>query len=190
MGKQSAQIKCSSSIFDASSFINKMIGVVLYIMLSFHTITVHSSAKVTPFFAYTKRDPRWCLLEIRIVSLNPSAEQHLHQLQQTHLELSTHLKEAQEIYKFNANRHRLPSPFKVSDRVWLLSHHMKTTRPCDKLDYQWLDPFVIIARINDATFRLDLPPHLQIHPVFHSSLLEPCRTSSISNRVVAPPPSI
>ena len=67
---------------------------------------------------------------------------------------------------------------------------MKTTRPCDKLDYQWLDPFVIIARINDATFRLDLPPHLQIHPVFHSSLLEPCRTSSISDHIVPPQPSI
>ena len=37
--KQSAQIKRSSSIFDASSVINKMIGVIFYILLSLRTIT-------------------------------------------------------------------------------------------------------------------------------------------------------
>ena len=109
------------------------------------------------------------------MSPNPSAEQHLHGLQQTQLELSNHLQKAEEKYKSNAYRHRLLSPFKVGDRVWLFRRHIKTTRLCDKLDYQRLGPFVIIARI---------------HPVFHSSLLEPCHTSSIPNRVVPPPPPL
>ena len=53
-----------------------------------------------------------------------------------------------------------------------------------------IGPFVITTQINDATFRLNLPSHMRLHPVFHSSLLEPCRTSSIPNRVVPPPPFV
>ena len=68
--------------------------------------------------------------------------------------------------------------------------HIKTTRPYEKLDYQRLGPFLITARINDVTSRLNLPTHMRLHPVFHNSLLEPCRTSSIPNRVVPPPPSV
>ena len=38
-------------------------------------------------------------------------------------------------------------------------------------------------------FHLDLPPHLQIHPVFHSSHLESYKANSIPNRVtpLSPP---
>ena len=31
---------------------------------------------------------------------------------------------------------------------------------------------------------------MRLHPVFHSYILEPSRTSSIPNRVVPPPPSV
>ena len=41
------------------------------------------------------------------------------------------------------------------------------------LNYRQLGPFCINGKINDVTFRLDLPSQLRIHPVFHSSLLEP-----------------
>ena len=57
-------------------------------------------------------------------------------------------------------------------------------------DYQCLGPFVITTQINDATFLLNLPSHMRLHPVFHSSLLEPCYISSIPNRIVPPPPSV
>ena len=151
---------------------------------------VHSSTKVTPFFAYTGNHPRWCIPDLPEVSQNPSAAHHLHRLQQILFELSSHLQKAQVHHKTNADRHCLKSPFKVGDRVWLLRRHIKTIRLCAKLDYQRLGPFVIIAGINDTRFRRNLPEHMRLHPVFHSSLLEPCRTSLIPNRVVPPPPSI
>ena len=66
----------------------------------------------------------------------------------------------------------------------------KDYRSCEKLDYKCLGPFVITKRINDVTFRLDLPTNLRLHLVFHSSLLEPYNTSSIPNRVVLPPPPL
>ena len=62
---------------------------------------------------------------------------------------------------------------------------MKTTRPCDKLDYQRLGPFVISGQINDVAFRLDLPQHMHLHPV-----LEPYVSSLIPDRVIPPLPPV
>ena len=61
---------------------------------------------------------------------------------------------------------------------------MKTTRPCDKLDYEYLGPFVIVHQINDITFRLDLPSHIHIHLMFHVSFLEAWKSSSIPGWVI------
>ena len=84
-------------------------------------------------------------------------------------ELSTHLHQAQQTQKDYVDHHRIPSYFDIGGHVW----HIKTTRPCDKLDYRRLGPSHINGKINDVTFRLDLPSQLRIHPIFHSSLLEP-----------------
>jgi hypothetical protein len=90
------------------------------------------------------------------------------------------------------DRHQRDSSnkFQVGDRVWLLQGNIKTTRPCWKLDYQHFDPYVISGKINDVAFRLDLPPHMRLHPVFHVSLLEPYTSSSISGHVSTPPPPV
>ena len=102
---------------------------------------------------------------------------------------------AQATHKKVADCHRLDSSpeepkFRIGDHVWLLRRNVKTTRPCDKLDYQRLGPFIISHQINDVAFRLDLPPHMHLHLVFHVSLLEPYNASSIPDRVVLPPPPV
>ena len=66
---------------------------------------------------------------------NPNAEDHLEWLRRIQAELSTHLHHTQKTQKDYADRHRLPSYFDIGDRVWLLRRHIKTTQPCDKLDY-------------------------------------------------------
>ena len=53
-----------------------------------------------------------------------------------------------------------------------------------------MGPFRIIGKINDVAFRLELPPQLRIHSVFHSSLLEPYQESTILGRITQPPPPI
>ena len=45
---------------------------------------------------------------------------------------------------------------------------------------------MITGKISDVAFRLDLPPHMHLHPVFHVSLLEPYATSSILSRLTTP----
>ena len=49
---------------------------------------------------------------------------------------------------------------------------------------------MISGKNNEVTFCLDLPSHMQLHPVFHCSLLQPCVLSGILNHVMLPPPAI
>jgi hypothetical protein len=58
------------------------------------------------------------------------------------------------------------------------------------LVYQRLGPSKIIAQVNPVSYRLELPPTMHIHPVFHVTLLEPYKTSQIPNRIPPPPPPI
>jgi hypothetical protein len=41
---------------------------------------------------------------------------------------------------------KVESKFQIGDRVWLLQCNVKTTRHCDKLDYQCLGPFMISTK--------------------------------------------
>jgi hypothetical protein len=157
--------------------------------------SIHSSTGYSPFFANIGYHPRWSMIKDPEISKNPAAEDHLHQLQDIQRKLSLHLHDAQVAYKKLADKHRLDSSmvepkFRIGDKVWLLRRNVKTTRPCDKLDFQRLGPFFISGKVNEVAFRLDLPSHMHLHPVFHVSLLEPCATNSIPNRVVPPPPPL
>ena len=157
--------------------------------------SVHSSTGYSPFFANTGYHPRWSILRCPEVTKNPAVEDRLHLLQDVQAKLSVHLRNAQAAHKKAADKHRLDSSpeepkFRIGDHVWLLRRNVKTTRPCDKLDFQRLGPFVISGQVNDVAFRLDLPSHMRLHPVFHVSLLEPYTSSSIPNRSIPPPPHV
>jgi hypothetical protein len=65
------------------------------------------------------------------------------------------------------NSHRLEGPrLKEGDKVYL-------SRPSDKLDYKKIGPFKIEEKIGEVNYRLKLPQHMRINPVFHVALLEP-----------------
>ena len=42
-----------------------------------------------------------------------------------------------------------------------------------KLQNQFLGPYPIVKVLSPVTYKLDLPPTMKIHPVFHVSLLRP-----------------
>jgi hypothetical protein len=101
------------------------------------------------------------------------------------------LQEAQDRYKISADESRKEHPLlQVGDKVWLLRRNIKTTQPCDKLDYQRTEQFPIQKQINQVAYRLTSPASMKVHPVFYVSLLEPYKESNIPGRTQPPPPCI
>ncbi|MBW0591000.1 hypothetical protein O181_130715 [Austropuccinia psidii MF-1] len=79
----------------------------------------------------------------------------------------------------------------LGDMVWLSSKNFKSLRPTKKNSERWLVPFTILNKVNVHAYQLKLPSQWKsIHPVFHISLLEPVKTSSISNEDQRPPCAI
>ncbi|MBW0543471.1 hypothetical protein O181_083186 [Austropuccinia psidii MF-1] len=60
-----------------------------------------------------------------------------------------------------------------------------------KTSERWLGPFLILNKVSTHAYHLKLPSKWKfIFPVFHISLLEPVKTSTIPNRHQEPPPPI
>ena len=123
--------------------------------------------------------PQWTMNAHPEVPTNPTVEDRLSRLQEIHTTILHNLHNAQVTHKRLADRHCLESSknFRIGDRVLLLQYNIKINRPCGKLDYQRFGPYMISGKISDVAFRLDLPPHVHLHPMFHVSLLEPYTTS-------------
>lgn len=152
--------------------------------------TFQESIHQTPFFANYAYHPRFDSLNLSLAK-NPAAEDLATTLSEIHKEMKTRLAEAQERQKMNADKSRKQHPnISVGDQVWLLRRNLKTRRPSDKLDYRRLGPFLVTKQINEVAYRLDLPTSMKIHPVFHVSLLEPYKESTIPGRLQVPPPPI
>ncbi|MBW0563727.1 hypothetical protein O181_103442 [Austropuccinia psidii MF-1] len=84
-----------------------------------------------------------------------------------------------------------PPVFNPGNMVWLSSKNIKSTRPTKKLSERWLGPFPILKKASTHSYHLKLPSQWKsIHPVFHISLLEPVKPSTIPNGHQEPPTSI
>ena len=89
----------------------------------------------------------------------------------------------------NADKSQKAHPIlNIGEKVWLPRRNLKTNHPFDKLDFRWFGPFSVVKQINHIAFRLELLPSMKIHPVFHVSLLEPYKESSIPCKFQAPLP--
>jgi len=101
--------------------------------------------------------------------------------------------EAQMAQVEQSNKARQPDPvLQPGDTVWLRRKNIRTTRPSSKLDYKQIRPYTILEKIGSRAYKLDLPPSIKIHPVFHISLLEPTASSEPipGHRQPSPPPII
>jgi hypothetical protein len=83
---------------------------------------------------------------------------------------------------------RRPLVFAVGEKVLLRSTNFRFkgdhTR---KLMPRFLGPFKVIKAVGNVAYKLELPPHLKVHPVFHVSQLEAYRADG---RYQPPPPEV
>jgi hypothetical protein len=151
----------------------------------------HSSTNLSPFYANYGFNPRADFLALAGTGeASSTATTNIEKISLAQEYLQRNLERAREDAKRFADKNRIDNPFKVGDMVWLLRRNIKTKRPCDKLDHRRLGPFSIIEKINQVAFKLELPVHFRIHPVFQCSLLEKYVTSEIPGRINPPPPPV
>jgi len=110
-------------------------------------------------------------------STSSSVTDTVQELKSHTLWLKEHLARAQNKMKLQADRNRTDREFQVGEQVLLklqpYAQSSVVNRPCPKLALKYFGPFTVEAKIGRAAYRLDLPDHSQIHPVFHVSQLKP-----------------
>ena len=149
----------------------------------------HVSINATPYYANYGYHPICNYASVTVAS--PKASDRVGYLRAIHQTLATEIKHAHaEHAKYYNATHAKISPYNVGDKVWLSTKNINTTRPTKKLDYKQIGPYVIKKRINPVTYELEIPEELRIHPVFHTSLLEPLSSRENPRFVEAPPPPI
>jgi hypothetical protein len=55
-----------------------------------------------------------------------------------------------------------------------------------------IGPYTILEKVSSRVYKLDLPPSIQLYPVFHISLLKPAQPNSkpIPGHIQPPPPPV
>jgi hypothetical protein len=79
---------------------------------------------------------------------------------------------AQERQKAYFDKGRRPQEFSAGQKVLLKSSNLNfKVQGARKLLPKWVGPFEVLAKVGNCSYRLQLPPSLPVHPVFHTSLL-------------------
>ena len=88
-----------------------------------------------------------------------------------------------------ANQQRVPAPaYCQGQKVWLLAKDLPLPTLSRKLAPRYVGPYAIERVINPSALRLQLPPSLKVHPVFHVSQVKPVAISALSPHAPTPPP--
>ena len=82
-------------------------------------------------------------------------------------------------------------PFKLHDKVWLESKHLKLRYASKKLAPKQEGPFKIIEVLSPLNYHLELLKSWKIHPVIHTTLLLPYHENNIHRtNYPSPPPDL
>ncbi|EFQ96955.1 hypothetical protein MGYG_09215 [Nannizzia gypsea CBS 118893] len=132
-----------------------------------------ASTGITPFFANYGREPETIKIPRKAKTHAREAEISAEKLRLLH----ENMKRDSEFLSYRMSNYydkqRMEAPtFERGEKVFLLRRNIKTLRPNDKLDHRKIGPFKILEKTGQVNYKLQLPEHMKIHPVFHVSLIE------------------
>ncbi len=139
--------------------------------------TIHSSTGKAPFeVIYGKPNlPPILLTKDKIFA----ADEFVRDLDTAYGQVRHAIQRSQDKQKRAADKHRRDQPLNLGQLVLLRFQKARLKKQSGqqgkvvKLSNRYYGPFRIVEKVNDVTFRLDLPPTWNIHNAFHVSLLRP-----------------
>jgi hypothetical protein len=156
--------------------------------------SVHAGLKHTPFFLNFGLHPVTPIMLEAIkltkesiskdTSKCPSAKHYLLAREEAFKHAMNHLSKARDRYKSYADAKRTDPTYKKGDLVLLSTVNLNKHQLRRKLYPRFVGPFEILEEVNDVAYKLDLPTTLNIHDVFHVSLLKPYK----KGKTPTPPP--
>jgi hypothetical protein len=133
------------------------------------------STGYAPFFLNFGRMPRSMLWDLAPSSEYPTVREFALQKKLALLAAHDSMLAARVKQTRDANRKRQSVPFKEGDLAYLSSKNISFPKGlARKLIPKYIGPYKILKDFGNASYQLDLPPHLKrrgVHNVFHSSLL-------------------
>jgi hypothetical protein len=115
-------------------------------------------------------------------------QQFIQELQESHTKAKRCLQAAQDRQKMYADNSRRPVQYHVGQKVLLNTKNISLRMiGSPKFLPKYIGPFEITGKINEVAYRLNLPPPLKVHNVFHVSLLEEYKTREEGGTVHPPP---
>ncbi|PKA66820.1 putative mitochondrial protein [Apostasia shenzhenica] len=136
----------------------------------------HSSTKNTPYeIVYGQKPP----LHIPYIASSASVEtvdRSLQAKEEMLRVIKNHLHQAINRMKVQADKHRRERELQVGDFAYVklqpYRQHSLARRKSYKLSPRFFGPFEVLAKVGKVAYKLKLPEHAKLHPVFHISLLK------------------
>jgi hypothetical protein len=96
-----------------------------------------------------------------------------------------HMKKSQQSQIIYVNRHRtFALNYQIENQVWLSIRNIQIDRSFRKLDHKMLESFKILKK-RDSSYKLELFDEMNIHSVFHISLLKKDFENSLSRQIIS-----
>lgn len=148
-------------------------------MLEFaYNSSVQASTAASPFYLNYGHHPLSVLdvaYPVHLSSISDSAECMLDNIRTAVTNAQHHIQKSQDRQTRYANKLRRDVQYSVGDLVLLSSDGLKLPSASDqakKFQAKFYGPYKVLEVMSDLTYKLDLPRHMRIHPVFHVSKLK------------------
>ncbi|GBG75967.1 hypothetical protein CBR_g21209 [Chara braunii] len=145
-----------------------------------YNTSVHPTICVTPFELHHGGEKARIFADLLLPQAAvidvPCSPASIRKYRDVLIKARANMEKAQIRMQQQANRRRLPCPFREGDRVWVLSEEFALEQDVSrKLLPKWFGPWEVTSAVGDdpagPSFVINIPPHLTVHRVFHASKL-------------------